>query len=452
MSKRFLLASVLGLLVACGEEPARDLGGGNGPDGAGNDGTGSSQPESKKGDNPATQSGLPCEVDAVLKTRCQTCHAAEPKFGASAPLVTFDDLQKTFGTKKVYELVASRVKDEARPMPPSPNARLADKELAAIEGWIAAGAKASDATCKNDPAPAGVKPLSCKPDTVLKATKPFTMQPGSATDQYVCFGVEMNLTKKRHVIGLAPKVDNAKIVHHILLFQAPQAEKSEPFACEAFGSASWKLVAGWAPGGNNLELPKEAGFPAKVGQNHWVLQIHYNNTQAQTGSDQSGYELCTTEELRPNDAGVLAFGSTSFSIPPRSNHKIRCDYKLDNRFSNVKLFNASPHMHTRGAAMSTERIPGGNGTSEMIFEQKNFSFEAQANFPIQKAVTNGDVMRTRCSWKNPSDQTIKFGEGTDDEMCFDFIGYYPNIPDQVAFGIPLFSWVTPSYNANCSVE
>jgi hypothetical protein len=38
-------------------------------------------------------------------------------------------------------------------------------------------------------------------------------------------------------------------------------------------------------------------------------------------------------------------------------------------------------MHTRGVAMSTEKLPGGTGTPEMIFEQKAFSFEAQSNFP-----------------------------------------------------------------------
>ena len=102
--------------------------------------------------------------------------------------------------------------------------------------------------------------------------------------------------------------------------------------------------------------------------------------------------------------------------------------------------------------MSTERLPGGNGAPEMIFEQKQFSFEAQANFPISKSVQPNDVMRTRCTWKNPTDSTVGFGEGTGDEMCFNFIGYYPNIPDRTLFGAPIFTWVTPSQNASCTTE
>lgn len=403
-----------------------------------------------------TATGLPCDVDAVLKTRCQTCHASEPKYGASTALVTWDDLQKPgpggSANKKVYELVKERIHDDARPMPPSPQPRLDANELAAVDGWIAGGAKSSPARCTSEAPTDGVKPLSCQPDTVLKATKPFTMQPGSPLDQYVCFGVDVTLPKKRHVIGLAPKVDNKQIVHHILLFQTKKAESTEPFECDAFGSSAWKLVAGWAPGGNNLELPPEAGFPEEAGTTHWVLQIHYNNGTAKTGSDQSGYELCTTEQLRPHDAGVLAFGSTKFSIPPRATHSITCDYKLGKEFEGVKLFNASPHMHTFGQSMSTERLPGGDGAPQMIFEQKNFSFEAQANFPITGSLAQGDVMRTRCGWKNPSDATIGFGEGTGDEMCFDFIGYYPNIPDRTFLGLPLFTWVTPSASAKCTAD
>ena len=400
-----------------------------------------------------TATGLPCDVDAVLKSKCQTCHASEPKYGASTSLVTYDDLHEEHAGKKLLDLVKQRIHDDARPMPPTPNPRLAAEEAATLDAWIAGGAKPSDARCTNAGPKDDVKPLSCKPDTVLKAAKPFTMQQGGALDQYVCFGVDIDLTKKRHVTALAPKVDNKKILHHILLFQAPSSESADPFPCEAFGSASWKLVAGWAPGGNNLELPAEAGFPEEPGTTHWVLQLHYNNALNLAGAtDRSGYEMCTTEQLRPNDAGVIAFGSTKFSIPPRASHTVRCDYELPSSFQGVKMFNASPHMHTRGTAMSTERLPGGTGAPEMVFEQKKFDFENQANFPIAASVAPGDVMRTRCSWKNPGDTTIGFGEGTGDEMCFDFIGYYPNIPDRTIFGLPVFTWITPSLSAKCTAE
>jgi hypothetical protein len=394
-----------------------------------------------------TKTGLPCDVDAVLKARCQTCHGAQTQYGATSSLVTYDDLVKD------QERVRARIKDDTRPMPPTPNARLTAAEIATLDGWFAAGAKPSSEACTTDKPDDGVKPLSCKPDTILKAAAPFTVQQGGSPDQYVCFGVEVNLTKKRHITALAPHTDNKKVLHHILLFQSPQAESPQATPCAAFGSASWKLVAGWAPGGANVELPPEAGYPEEKGTTHWVVQLHYNNAANLAGQvDQSGYEMCTTEDLRPNDAGVLAFGSTKFTIPPRSTTTLRCDYKLDQTFANVKFFNGSPHMHNLGTAMSTERIPGGNGTPEKVLDQPGFDFSNQANFPVKASVNPGDVMRTRCTWKNPGDTSVGFGEGTADEMCFDFLSYYPNIPDKTFLGAPIFTWITPSLRATCTTE
>ena len=34
-------------------------------------------------------------------------------------------------------------------------------------------------------------------------------------------------------------------------------------------------------------------------------------------------------------------------------------------------------------------------------------------------------MRTRCTWGNPTDRAVNFGENTEDEMCFDFLMLYP---------------------------
>src|SRR5690606_4833517 len=166
-----------------------------------------------------TATRLPCDVDAVLRSKCQTCHADDPKYGASTALVTYDDLQKDHAGKKLVARVKERIHDDARPMPPTPNPRLTPEEAKVLDGWIDGGARASDATCTNAPPKDEVKPLSCKPDTVLTAAKPFTMQAGGDLDQYVCFGVDITLSKKRHVTALAPKVDNKKILHHILLFQ-----------------------------------------------------------------------------------------------------------------------------------------------------------------------------------------------------------------------------------------
>jgi hypothetical protein len=189
------------------------------------------------------------------------------------------------------------------------------------------------------------------------------------------------------------------------------------------------------------------------GDTHWVMQLHYNNAlNLANVTDNSGYDLCTTTELRKYDAGVLAFGATSLTLPPRAARTRDCTYKLGSDFQGVRLFSASPHMHKLGRSMSTYRIPGGSGTPEKVVDQPSFDFANQAAYPTDVTVAPGDVIRTKCGYQNDTDQTVKFGEGTGDEMCFDFVSYYPKIPDRSIGPIPIFSWITPSLLASCTDE
>lgn len=403
--------------------------------------------DDKDGKGAITKTGLPCDVSEVLVQRCQTCHGVETATGASTSLVTWDDLQKEHGGKKVYELVQQRIHDAVKPMPPA--AQLTPEQIDAIDAWIDGGAEKSSASCKTGTAPEATQPFVCPSPgkvTTLKAAKPFAWTDESKSDRYVCFGVDEQVASKRHAILMGPMVENLGIVHHVLLFQAPDSVPNEPEECAPIAAGSWKMVTGWAPGGGNFELPREAGFPVEP-DTHWVVQVHYNNAKGLPNqTDNSGYQLCETDQLRPNDAGILAFGSMDFSIPPRTqSFTVTCDYKLDERYQGVKFFGASPHMHTQGIAIGTERIPGGTGAPQMVFEQKPFKFENQENFKLDHTpVSPGDVMRTTCVWKNTTDQVIGFGEDTADEMCFNFLAYYPAIPDKTLGPIPIQTWATPS--------
>ncbi len=403
-----------------------------------------------------TRGDLPCDVDAVLKKHCQQCHGSEPTFGASLSLVTHADLMKLApgdaSAKKVFDLVKERIHDDAKPMPPSPNPRLPANALTVFDAWINAGTKPSTETCDATGHDVNIKPLSCTPDTTLKASKPYTLKANSPLDQTMCFGVSVPRAKKRHVTALAPTLDKKEVIRNILLFQTDKPVPSEPFPCSEVGSTSWQLVAGWAPGGNNLEFPPEAGLPEAPGTTHWVVQIRYGNTGASEIIDQSGYELCTTELLRPNDAGILAFGTTNFMIPPRATHTLACDYRLERRFKNVVFVSASPHLQSLATSVTMQRLVGGSGSPEMLLEQREFRAEAQLSYRISKPVAQNDVIRTTCAWKNTTDTQVGFGESQGAETCFNFVAYYPKIIEQVVGKgrLPALPFDAPVKQASCT--
>src|SRR3954451_8156668 len=79
---------VVGSLAACGRggfAVSTSTDGGNAEDGL-----------TTSGDDAAAAKGaLPCNVEQVLVTRCQSCHQRPPVYGAPMPLVTFADAMAT---------------------------------------------------------------------------------------------------------------------------------------------------------------------------------------------------------------------------------------------------------------------------------------------------------------------------------------------------------------------
>jgi hypothetical protein len=55
----------------------------------------------------------------------------------------------------------------------------------------------------------------------------------------------------------------------------------------------------------------------------------------------------------------------------------------------------------------------------MFGEQKSFKLDP----PV--VVEAGDVINTSCFYTNKTNATIRFGENTGNEMCFNFALYYP---------------------------
>lgn len=459
-SRALVLASLslVGAAMACSDSgDAANVGGGSSVTGAPGVSSGGATGGGTAGG--VGGRGIPCDVDAVLEKSCRNCHGAKPSFGAPMPLVTHADLvaaAKSDPGQKVYEQVMARVHDTSRPMPPPPNAALSASELALLDSWISAGAPAATEVCgggagstaggtNGGTSSTGVKPLSCTPDQHIRPTSSFAvpLPNGTNVDTYACYGFDVDVTDKRHVIALAPRIDNTRVVHHLLLFQADQAVSGTPASCAQGANTNWRLITGWAPGGDNMELPIEAGFPEEKGTTHWVMQVHYNNAQAvQDATDASGFDMCTTDQLRPNDADIMATGSLRINIPARSTYETTCEYTWPSRLPAIHVFGASPHMHRLGRASYVKHLRGGKESS--ILDVPNFDFaNGGGGSPVNQEVAPGDVLRTMCRWQNTGDSAVTFGEGTADEMCFDFQMYYPKITASQ------WQWMTPSLFAKC---
>jgi hypothetical protein len=192
-----------------------------------------------------------------------------------------------------------------------------------------------------------------------------------------------------------------------------------------------------------MQTPPDVGFPYDA-STQWIVQVHYNNAQGLSGqTDSSGFSFCSTDQPVKYDADVVAFGTTSISIPPLSALDTTCSWTVPAEFAGVHPFAAFPHMHQLGAGIQTEQSTGSSGLVGMA-ENVPWNFNAQVWFPIDATLAPGDVVRTRCAWQNTTTSTVTFGPDTENEMCYSFTAYYPKIESTS------WTWALPALTSSCA--
>lgn len=387
---------------------------------------------------------LPCSVDQVFAAKCRSCHSAVPKFGAPMPLMTYADLiapAVTAPTMKVYELVGMRIVNESRPMPPTEE--LTGAERVALYTWLSDGAPAGEACTAPmmpvdpDPEPEiGPRALPCTPTHQFTAhgasmTEKYSV-PASPSNQYQCFTFKSPFSATEHGTAWAPIIDDSRVLHHWILYRTktPQVDGGSG-PCNMPGDAVF--VSGWAPGGQNYVMPENVDLEMPGPDDWMILQMHYHNANGLTDSnDASGVALCTSEQSRQNTAGFYTLGSLRIDIPPYTyDHDVQgeCPSWITGFLSQpLTVLGSFPHMHQRGVRFKTEIFRGGiQGPRDMLVDVEHFDFENQRMYPLDPPLTINprDMIRTTCTYDNPTADPIRLGEKTEDEMCFNFVLLYP---------------------------
>ncbi|MEM9452808.1 MAG: hypothetical protein AAGF11_01430 [Myxococcota bacterium] len=398
------------------------------------------------GDGSVGGDGLPCEVRDALVSNCGMCHGSPPSFGAPMALSEYDDLRvpaPSDATRSTYEIVAERLTADVGMMPP--DGEISPEDRAILLDWVERGAPEDpDASCGEAPEggddpEVGPDLLPC--DAAYEMTAhapgddalPYLVPSQGADDLYTCFAFRSPFAAGMQATAWAPIIDDERVVHHWILYRASEGNYQDgtAFPCDVSLQLSADFVAGWAPGGPNTILPPDVGLDVGSPDDFFVLQVHYNNTVGYTDAfDASGVAFCATDTPRPNLAGVLTIGTTSINIPPGAvGHEETgtCGFLSTIGWPGpLHIFATSPHMHGFGRGFRTvlERLGGG---TEMVTDLPVFDFESQGMYfnEPEVVVNPGDTLRSTCVFDNPTEHPVGFGEGTADEMCFNFVLAYP---------------------------
>jgi hypothetical protein len=152
--------------------------------------------------------------------------------------------------------------------------------------------------------------------------------------------------------------------------------------------------------------------------------MHYNNLQGTAPElDDSGVEVCVTRS--PRKYAATTFGG--FAAIPRIPAGQEIDIVGTCRVA-VKeptfLISESPHAHKLATHM---KLVHQRGSETTVLHDAPFAFDGQVARQLDAPfeLKNGDVVTTTCHYKNDTNKAVSFGEDTGNEMCFNFVVYYP---------------------------
>lgn len=419
-----------------------------------------------------------CQAAAVIRESCLECHGAARKYGAPMSLLTYADLAapgKTNPQLRVLDLMALRIHDTAKPMPPV-GFPITPQGIAVIDGWLAGGALPPvDPTCATTGAAgsgggslagsgavAGADGSTVGVAGTTGGTAGMTGAAGSAgtdgssagtsgggagasaTDDEWPADCEERFTFVAHATGNPSAkytVAAGQESHPQFYFDAPwgtdtvQAVKFRPITDNATVLHHWILygggsglsdahLTGWAPGKEKgTALPANVGMYLPNDGSQLRLDVHYNNVgSTSTAQDASGVEVCITRSLREHTAAVIGLTASATSAAHTVvTNKATCTAQVTG--GPVHLMSVSPHMHRLGTYSALRHTAGGVMTT---LHEGAFDFEDQQIYPLgDVVVNNGDSLTTECTYDNTTDSTVRFGQNTSDEMCFNFTVYYP---------------------------
>jgi len=373
--------------------------------------------------------GLPCDVQRIVESRCGLCHGATPTYGAPFALVTRADFQAIGGDGgAVHTRAMARIHDANMPMPPPGQPGLDDGELATLSAWLAAGAPASGAVCSSPMEAEATAQPGDDPQRPADVDECRTFLSYSESDPGAPFAVETgeiytNFTFEnpwaqqdvqavtlRHVVP--PEAE--PVVHHTLLYQS---EGSLPIGVTASVAQHGNdvLLAGWVPGGSDTEMPPDVGL--KLSRGDFTIEIHHFNNTGQRQQSATGIEICVTHSRRPHEAAVHWIGQELQLGLPAIQWEGTCT--PDYGGGPVTILTSWPHMHLEGRHMRTVINRAGGQRDALVDE--DFDFYFQRTYATPAVLQPGDTLTTTCDYAQP----MSFGTSSSQEMCYNFVVAYP---------------------------
>jgi hypothetical protein len=242
---------------------------------------------------------------------------------------------------------------------------------------------------------------------VIFRTEQFTLEPGQ--ERFVCY--TQTLQEDTVIDGYTTRAK--PFLHHIVFAKTTGTEPEGSSDCDVLFRFVWEPMFLSGAGASNIQFPDGLGQVIPAGT-RLLAQLHLLNTSAKAVTDSAEIRMHPSPLTNPRPMATYALGNFNVSLPPLMPSKIESVCTVRETIDFVAAF---PHMHLLGTSLTFEVGPSADRLTK-VFERNPYDFDDQRLELINLTLNAGDVTRVTCNYQNTTDQTVTFGESTNNEMCF----------------------------------
>ena len=242
-------------------------------------------------------------------------------------------------------------------------------------------------------------------------TEEFTLAPGE--ERFVCYAADTpaDLSIKRFSVAGKP------MIHHFLMVTADDTKEPQGTSeCGAAFKLSWSPIFMAGAGDSVVAIPDGAARQVGAGT-QLVLQLHLLNATNQPVTEFAEVRMERSPDADPTPVGQFIFGTFDLALPPKQKSNLQINCSVGGTPSGVQIFAMFPHMHYLARKQTLKLGPDQNNLST-IYTRNPYDFQQQTIDPLDLRILPGTAARLTCSYDNDRDETITYGESTNNEMCF----------------------------------
>jgi Copper type II ascorbate-dependent monooxygenase, C-terminal domain len=269
---------------------------------------------------------------------------------------------------------------------------------------------------------AGTPDASTIPDGYTRLVGRKWSLPAGATDTYRCIRFTVPAeTYITNIVALAP----AGTHHTVLSIAAGNAAGADGEYDCSVGSIGRPMLYASGVGTDPLDFPTNVGLKIPAGtQVH--LNLHLFNATDKVLAGESAIYIKASSTPPPMLAEMVFAGKILFGIDPGM-HDVIGGCTVQTPYT---LFAYWPHMHKIARHSKLELLRGADPNPVItVLHDQAYDFNEQKYYkpPAEVSVLQGDRIRVTCSYDNPmTTGQIRFGDSTNDEMCFTGLYRYPS--------------------------